>query len=324
MDPITHGLTGAALTLFYKNKTGQGEQGQKLDTDVKTVPRFVLITTVIAATIPDIDFIFRLGGDFAYFKYHRGPTHSIPGIFLLAILLTLVLARVYPARKKSTLFSWALLGLVSHISLDLLNTYSTYVLWPFTPYPVSTDILMIIDPVLWGIFFTGLILGRFGKLREARREIGLAVFLVLTLYLGTRVYIHQDLKQAVAMNFKSQSPARIAIIPGMFGVNSWNYIVDSPQEYILGTVSFPNRAIKINQRLPKETIGPTEKAALATDIGQTLNYFAPYLYLKTTKQGDNYLVHMSDLRYNYRGFTLGASFVVNKNNQVIDTIFRPI
>lgn len=61
-----------------------------------------------------------------------------------------------------------------------------------------------------------------------------------------------------------------------------------------------------------------------TDVGQTLHYFAPYLYLKTTKQGNHYRVDLSDLRYNYKGFSLGAAFVVDKSNRVVSQDFKSI
>ena len=84
MDPITHGLTGAALSLFYskKQETFNPEdiirQLAKPDLPAKAV----MITVVLSSVIPDLDFICRIAGDFTYFRYHRGPTHSIPGIML--------------------------------------------------------------------------------------------------------------------------------------------------------------------------------------------------------------------------------------------------
>src|SRR5436309_3221232 len=54
------------------------------------VPRAV-ITAAIAANLPDIDIVTAMSGTPMYLEYHRGITHSIVGIPILALLLTAVM-----------------------------------------------------------------------------------------------------------------------------------------------------------------------------------------------------------------------------------------
>jgi len=71
MDNLTHTLTALALSQAGLNR--------------KT--RFATLALVVGANLPDLDLLSRLGGSLAYLKYHRGITHSILGVTILAALL---------------------------------------------------------------------------------------------------------------------------------------------------------------------------------------------------------------------------------------------
>src|SRR5208283_5741734 len=71
VDNLTHTLTAVALSHAGLNR--------------KT--RFATLTLIAAANLPDLDIISRLWGSATYLKYHRGITHSILGVSLLAFLL---------------------------------------------------------------------------------------------------------------------------------------------------------------------------------------------------------------------------------------------
>ena len=103
---------------------------------------------LVGSILPDIDIVFLLGGWATYREYHRGPTHSIWGIILLAFLLTWILGKRYPRVPKGTIFLWGLGGMVMHVGLDLLTSYRTYLLWPL-PYRFSTGILRFHDRTGW-------------------------------------------------------------------------------------------------------------------------------------------------------------------------------
>ena len=69
MDNLTHTLTAIAISQTGLNR--------------KT--RFATLTLILAANAPDIDMLSGLKGSVAYLKYHRGISHSLVGITVLAI-----------------------------------------------------------------------------------------------------------------------------------------------------------------------------------------------------------------------------------------------
>ena len=71
MDNLTHTLTAVALSHAGLHR--------------KT--RFATLTLIVAANLPDIDIVSRFWGSTTYLKYHRGITHSILGVTVLAFLL---------------------------------------------------------------------------------------------------------------------------------------------------------------------------------------------------------------------------------------------
>jgi inner membrane protein len=73
MDNLTHTLTGVLLARAGLNRVA---------------PRATL-TLVLAVNAPDIDVVARWRGSLAYLHYHRGPTHSLAALPVLAALVAL-------------------------------------------------------------------------------------------------------------------------------------------------------------------------------------------------------------------------------------------
>src|SRR5687768_14622499 len=141
MDNVCHTLVGAAF----------GQAGLKRRT------RFGNATLMIAANVPDVDvLVFATSTPAVAFR--RGWTHGIAAQILLPIALTavmLLIARMRPADDDGPPASarWLLLlayvGMISHVLLDLLNTYGVRLLTPFDWRWLYGDAVFIIDPWLW-------------------------------------------------------------------------------------------------------------------------------------------------------------------------------
>ncbi|HEX3031282.1 MAG TPA: metal-dependent hydrolase [Bacillota bacterium] len=314
MDPITHGLTGAVVSLFDRNRrlpcSGDGEG--------KSIIRAITLTAMTASVLPDADFITRAAGSFAYFKYHRGPSHSLMGILILAVLLTLALGWLYPNIPRRRFFRWSLICLLLHVGFDLLNTYSTFVLWPFINRPFSLDILMIVDVIIWAIFIGGLVAARLGRGRLRPAVVGMVTALVFLLYLSTRIYIHTELLQAVQEKYAADKPVKIAVIPQMVGIRDWDYLVDLPDRFIMGTAHFPGSRLREGRTLVKQQDKSLVVAAMASDVARVVSRFSPYLYVETGKNGNVYMVKMVDLRYGLDSM-LQAQIFLNRDKKVIDS-----
>jgi inner membrane protein len=151
MDPVTHTLTGAALSRAGLNRT----------TPLATA------TLVIAANAPDIDILAALQGSYASLALRRGVTHGPIALVLLPALITAVVLtydRVWRRRRQADeqpvrpwpILLLALIGVLTHPLLDWMNTYGIRLLMPFSDRWFYGDVLFIIDPWVWLILATPL------------------------------------------------------------------------------------------------------------------------------------------------------------------------
>ena len=83
---------------------------------------------MLAANMPDMDAISWLGGSTIYLAYHRGPTHSLLFMPLVALLPMLLV------RAKFSVRVWlvSMIGVLSHLLLDWTMSYGTPLLLPFS------------------------------------------------------------------------------------------------------------------------------------------------------------------------------------------------
>lgn len=118
-------------------------------------------TLVIASNLPDVDVLMRVGGGTSsYLEHHRGLTHSLVGLALLAVILTFLLTfvdrrfrlrrdhRSRPMRPLR-LFWIAYLGGLGHTFMDFTNNYGVRPLLPFSSRWFYGDTIFVADPWIW-------------------------------------------------------------------------------------------------------------------------------------------------------------------------------
>lgn len=84
MDNVTHALIGMTANSLLKEKS-----------------RTTFWVSLVASEIPDIDILYRLKGSLDYLLNHRGFSHSLPGLLLAALVITIVAGRMDPTDKKN-------------------------------------------------------------------------------------------------------------------------------------------------------------------------------------------------------------------------------
>jgi inner membrane protein len=115
---------------------------------------------VISSNLPDIDVITGTGGTISYLNHHRGFTHSLVGLALLSLVLTLTLVwvdrkfrlRRDPFRRPLRpvmVFAISYLGGLGHILMDFTNNYGVRPLIPFSDQWFYGDIIFVVDPWIW-------------------------------------------------------------------------------------------------------------------------------------------------------------------------------
>jgi len=154
MDSITQALLGASV------------QGAMLG---RWQGRKALVYGVVLGTLPDLDVVIDYGDAVANMTYHRGFSHSLLVLSLLAVLLTWLTRRFRPDERYSgtRLFFSIWLVLITHVLLDAFTSYGTQLLWPLTTQPIAWSSVFIIDPLysvpLLVAVLAGLLFGLHGR-----------------------------------------------------------------------------------------------------------------------------------------------------------------
>jgi inner membrane protein len=137
-------------------------------------------------TVPDLDVLVDYGDPVANFTMHRGFSHSLVVLALVAFALWAVLRRWWPTVREAPRrwLAAIFLALFTHPLLDAHTAYGTQLFWPSAWTPASWATLFIIDP----LYTLPLLAGRAAVLiRPASRTAGrwlVAGLLVSTAYLG--------------------------------------------------------------------------------------------------------------------------------------------
>lgn len=147
MDNLTHSLVAAVM----------GRMGLK-----RLSPR-AMPAMIVAANLPDIDSFVAGAVGCEPIAAHRGFTHGPLGIALMAFLAVAIIwcwERLRPGKegpiRPGGLLIACYLAALSHPLLDLMNTYGTRVLDPFSDRWFYADTLFIMDPWIWITLILGL------------------------------------------------------------------------------------------------------------------------------------------------------------------------
>ncbi len=151
MDNLTHTLTGLALS-----RAGLGRFYAR--------PALVLM---VAANMPDVDVISLAGGPLLYLQWHRGITHSLflmPVMAIFPVLLALAVARSTAGWKAA--YALSLIGVGSHLLIDWTNAYAVRLLLPFSGEWLHGDLNSVVDVWIWLVLLLAALGPLLGRLVE--------------------------------------------------------------------------------------------------------------------------------------------------------------
>ncbi len=172
MDNITHSLVGITLADAVSRKRNG-----------KTERRLMIGAGIIAANLPDLDLIYTgvIPQPLGYLLHHRGHTHTVLGMAVLAALLLLAYRVLPPVRRmpmgdRLRLWSVIAVGLGSHVALDALNSYGVHPLYPGNPAWYFGDAVFIFEPLLWTVFGIAAAWNTHGKLARIASTLPVVIF----------------------------------------------------------------------------------------------------------------------------------------------------
>ena len=220
MDTLTHALSGALL-----GRAIAPSQAKSVSTRDSVALGF------FAGAIPDIDVVFSVISPLAYLQYHRGITHS----FLLLPLWAWAVAFVWSRVRRNVdgfkaYFVISVLAIGIHILGDLITSFGTLVLSPFSDRRFEWGTTFIID--LW---FSGIILaGLVGSwLMRRSRVPAVAGLLVLASYVSYQWAQQQEAVQ-VGENYAREQGLddyRVVALPRPVSPFNWMVVVEQPRTY---------------------------------------------------------------------------------------------
>lgn len=216
MDPITHALSGVALA--------------------RAIPKCHLPTRYLAYLIlltmaSDADIVLRLFSETIYLQHHRGLTHSI---LLIPLWIWLIYSFSSSQIRANPTMPWLIGGaLLLHICLDLITTFGTMLLAPFSDWRASLDLLFIIDPIFTASLLIPLLFGLIWK-RQARK-MGVVSLLLMCSYLGLTFNNQQ---QAIELA-RQAHPDAVShhALPLAFSPYHWQLIARYPDHYARAAVN---------------------------------------------------------------------------------------
>lgn len=256
----------------------------------------VLVFTA-AALFPDIDVIFNFIARSIYVRFHRGFTHSFIYLPVFALLLAVMFYFLFKSIGFKNLYLICLAGIALHLLLDVVNSYGTPVLMPFSSAQYSLNLDVIIDAYVIGPLLLGAIAVWVWPAFQKHTAL-----IVLAIIISGFLFRFIQQQQAARLIAKTESSDRTVLIPAGIGTiynpftwqaiiphdNGYNvYAVNSAQGQVGGSHSITHQMDEIN------TFKPKSRA-----IRDFLNWSRfPFGRVEQTEEG--IVVKLSDLRFQY-------------------------
>lgn len=313
MEPVTHFLTGATLSRAGFNR--------------KTA--LATLTMTLAAEAPDLDMLAYLKGSACGFIQHRGITHTLIGVPLLAAFVVGLVwlgdtlwqrwrrkAVPPPPRRWGWLYLFACIAGLSHILLDFTNSYGVRPFYPFSRQWYAWDIVFIIEPLMLAVLFAaltlpwlfGLVSQEIGARQRGPRGRGAAIaaLLFIVVLWGVRDFEHRRALAALnALEYHGEAAQRVAAFPYMVNPFRWAGVAETSNAYVVMEVDSLRPAVDPGDRAetyykpePNEAV----KAARNTPLGRAYLEWARFPLVDAEYQDTpvpTSLVRFSDVRFRY-------------------------
>ena len=179
MDTLTHALSGALLARATAPRSDSP----------RALPRRIA-AGFLACAAPDLDFVTGFAGPVSYLLNHRGVTHSLIMLPLWALGLSWLLAKIVrdPGGWRA-LYGVTAMAIGAHIAGDVITSYGTMILAPFSDWRAGIGTTFIIDLWFSGIIVAGLLAS---IVASRSRWPAVAALAVLIAYVGFQYTLRQQ------------------------------------------------------------------------------------------------------------------------------------
>lgn len=223
MDPVTHVVTGVALSQFVAAPS----RG------------WAALAGLLFALLPDFDYVLRFNNPLAYMKYHRGFSHSLLALVLYVIVGASLGRLIGGPRWFRPLIIIGFVVLASHLFLDWATSYGTQLLNPFTRAKFSLDWVFIIDPYLTALLAAAAVAAIWSGVWA--RAVGGAFLGLAGVYILLCGFYHQQALNLAEQVFQrpSEADTSVAALPQPFSMRRWLLMATTPGEIRQAFVELP-------------------------------------------------------------------------------------
>jgi inner membrane protein len=307
MDNVCHTLVGAACGAAGLNRR----------------TRFGAATLMISANIPDID-VLVFATNMPWIEFRRGWTHGILAQIALPVAWTATVwlfdrVKRWRGSEGDRPFhaGWtlllALVGVYSHVFLDLLNNYGVRLASPISWRWFYGDAVFIVDPWMWMMLAVGIWLtGSRGRPRPARVALVAATCYVVAMLMSgsaARGIVTNRWKEV-----RGSEPRALMVGPLPLWPLSRQVIVDAGEHYETGTFSWARASVTFYpEQIPKNSDRPEVAAARRDNNIRAFLVWSryPFWTIEPTPAGTR--VTVSDMRFAGRnGFTASTILPVGR------------
>ena len=296
MDNLTHALLGLTVnnSLPEKNRT-------------------TFWVSLLASELPDVDILYVFSRNSAdYLLNHRGFSHSVSALFLMAGLVALVTKKISPKEKLSSIFLLALGFLGLHVMFDILTSWGTQFLMPFSHRWFYLDWLPIIDIVIIAIAAVFWVIARYNLL--PRRRAAWSAILLIFLYVFGRAIWHENLIGGL----KGQYPkAKVSVMADLYPWH-WKGIVELENTLIAGNINgWQGKGLDsvVQRKIDRgENLQYVNMYKNNPQFQKAIGFFRYPLYYRS----DNKLV-INDFYYNFRE----VIFPLDSEKRIVGKAYSP-
>lgn len=287
MDNVSHSLAGWALSRAAGPRRPPG----------------TTLALVLASNLPDIDIVLEARSEAAYLLFHRGLTHSLVGLVILPLVLAAGLWWAYGGRTR---FGWLALvcgcGVALHLLYDVVTSWGTMLLYPFSSTRYALDWLFIVDFVTWALPIAVLLVSR--RQPELARTAVVVWMLALLVYGASAALVHRSATAEVigAEQAAGRATGEAFAFPRLGAPWRWIGVAVAPGHEAEPRIAMyrvrglPPR-VTLTGRVDRSFNDPWVSAALATRSGQAYLWWARVPVAAVGRADGEVTVTLNDLRY---------------------------
>ena len=179
------------------------------------------------------------GSPLDYLLYHRGVTHSLVLLPVWALGLSWLLAKIVrePLGWRA-LYGITALSLALHIAADVITSYGTMILAPFSDWRAAIGTTFIIDLWFSGIIVTGLIAS---AMFYRSRLPAISALAVLVAYVGFQYVQRQHALDFARKHGAQNGLAQIKVHPRPVSPFNWTVFASDDEKHEMAHINLIRR-----------------------------------------------------------------------------------